>query len=267
MAFVRVAVALLIPEPVAGELDVLRRALGESRLERLATHITVASPVNLRGPAALAETLAILRRAVGHQDDPLAVLLGPVTSFEPETPTIHLAVQGDLERLAELRAAILAGPLNRAQDRPFIPHVTLLPYADAELVAAARHALAGYRAETTLHRLALLVEEPGPKGRAWRTLADIDFGGVRVVGRGGLEVELTSSSVIDPEAAQTLAVDPVDAAGAGVVVTARREAVVVGVAWNGRCVTAPEAAGHGIDGLLESELAWRLSRMVSRSPR
>ncbi|MBA2283342.1 MAG: 2'-5' RNA ligase family protein, partial [Acidimicrobiia bacterium] len=48
MARHRIAVALLVPQPQAAELDGLRRALGAAERERVPPHITLASPVNLR---------------------------------------------------------------------------------------------------------------------------------------------------------------------------------------------------------------------------
>ena len=256
----RVAVALMIPEPFATEVDVLRRALGEPRLERLAPHLTLIPPLNLKGMPAMSGALAALRSAAGAQAGPLGLTLGPVTSFEPITPTIHLAVAGMLERLEQLRSASGVGALARTAERPFVPHVTLLAYADAELIRSARVALANYRADPQLDRIVLLVDEPGPAGRTWRALADVRFAGVRVVGRGGLEVELTTSTLLDPEAADALDVDPDAALGGEVVTTARREGRVVGVAWPGAMKVASEATGHGIDDLLQAELAWRLSQ-------
>ena len=44
----RIGVVLLVPQPLATELDGLRRALGAAERPRVAPHLTLVSPINLR---------------------------------------------------------------------------------------------------------------------------------------------------------------------------------------------------------------------------
>ena len=63
---VRLAVALLVPEPAATEIDGLRRALGDPGLAKVVPHITLVTPVNIavdRVPDVLADLRAARRRA------------------------------------------------------------------------------------------------------------------------------------------------------------------------------------------------------------
>ena len=125
MARHRIAVALLVAQPLATELDGIRRALGAAERERVAPHATLVSPINLRDEPLLA-ALDLVRTAA-EASGPLRLTLGPATTFAPVTPTVHLAVGGeDLDGLLALRASIVAkAPLLRDEPHEFVPHVTL----------------------------------------------------------------------------------------------------------------------------------------------
>jgi 2'-5' RNA ligase len=86
----RLGVVLLVPPPWAAEIDGLRRALGDGALGRIAPHLTLVPPVNVREedvPAAL----AVLRSAAAEVDGPsLVVRLGPAATFSPENPVVYL---------------------------------------------------------------------------------------------------------------------------------------------------------------------------------
>src|ERR1019366_7453279 len=94
-----------------------------------------------------------------------------------------------------------------------------------------------------LRRVHLLHEIHTDGHRRWVPLADAAFGDPVIIGRGVLDLELTRSQLVDPEAASILAGVPSPVAdsliGAPVVrrlvVTGRREGAVVavGAAWMG----------------------------------
>ena len=67
MARHRIAVALLVPQPLATELDGIRRALGASERTRVVPHLTLVPPVNL-GDALLQAGLDLIRRAAAGCD-------------------------------------------------------------------------------------------------------------------------------------------------------------------------------------------------------
>lgn len=263
-----VAVALLVPQPAARDVAVLRAALGARDLERVPPHLTLVPPFSLRG-ADLPAALAVLRAAAGDSR-PLRVRLGPVATFSPVTPTVHLAVgppdagdaagnaaddgsDGDdqpdaLVELRRLRDAVDRAPFARQARHPFVPHVTLLEQAPLHRIRAARLALSAVAIPARLGRITLLSEVRAAGGdRRWVPFADVDLGGLRTLGRGGLPIELSRGTLLDPEARATLdlrvgsAADaaPDDAAdaddGAGgtgpVVVVARMAGEVVGAAW------------------------------------
>lgn len=198
----RLGVALLIPQPVAAEIDALRRAVGDEDVTRIAPHVTLVPPVNVREEE-VDDAIAVVQRAAASVP-PLRLALGPVTTFSPVSPTLHLAVGGDVDGVHRLRDAVFVPPLERALTHDFVPHVTLIegtPHIEAGLVA-----LAGYVTEVVVSSVHLLRETRDADGvRIWRPVADATLGArPAVIGRGGLELELTTSSGLAPDAAAWL---------------------------------------------------------------
>jgi GNAT superfamily N-acetyltransferase len=169
----------------------------------------------------------------------LSLRLGPPETFLPDSPVLYLAVGGDLEGLGHVRDAVFVRPLSRSLTWPFVPHVTLLDGADPAVIEAATTLLGDYRTEATISRICLLQEVRGPAGRTWTVVADACFGRPAIVGTGSpLALELVRSQLVDPEAAALLEAEGAAAGGPNdahyptrqLVVTARREGDVVGVA-------------------------------------
>jgi len=264
----RLAVALIIPDPPAGEIDGLRRALGSGALGRIPAHVTLVPPVNV-GDDLLDEALRVARLAAARVP-PLRLALGPVATFWPKNPTIYLSVGGDLTEIGRLRDLSGAGPLARPTTQPFVPHVTLSQSVEAGHIPHVVAALGPYRATTTIERVHVLREH---EGHRWLPLADAVLGGPTVVGRGGLPLELTVGDVLDPDAAALDAASCASFASDGdglaparrrrpFVVTARREGEVVGVAVGltddelllDRLVVDAAARGQGIGSRILAEV-------------
>lgn len=229
MARQRLGVVLLVPQPLATQIDGVRRALGDGALARIPPHITLVPPVNVAErdlPAAFAAV-----RSAAAASPPLALRLGPVTTFQPVNPVAYLAVDGAapmMEALVSLRAACLTGPLERSQDHDFVPHVTVADEQTPARLEAAVTALKSFSADVTIDRVHVLAEQPG---RVWVPIADMPLGDREaVVGRGSLPLELVVSGRPDVEAASLLAVEH-EPAGLPFAVTGRRNGVVVAAAW------------------------------------
>ncbi len=216
MGRVRLGVALLVPPPLDGEVDGLRRALGDGSLGRIPAHLTLVPPVNVREDR-LGEALAVLRRAAAATR-PFPLTLGPPATFLPDNPTLYLAVADDIAVRA-LRDRVFVDPLARSLTWPFVPHVTLADEADPDRIAAALVGLAEYKVDVTFRRLHLLREGPG---RIWTPIADATFAAPVVIGRGGLPVELTVGEGLDPDASRL--------GTTRLVVTARVDGAVAGYA-------------------------------------
>lgn len=223
----RLGVALLLPPPVASEVDGLRRALGDPSLGRIPPHLTLVPPVNVAG-GRLGDALGVLRRAAA-ETAPFVVELGPPATFLPDNPVVYLDVGGDAGAVRALRDRVSQAPLERATSWPFVPHVTVADSARPDATEAALVALGDYRAEVRFERLHLLREGPG---RVWEPIADAPFHAPAVVGRGGLALELSVARHLDPEAAALVREAE---GGEPFAVTARRDQRVVGVAagWVG----------------------------------
>ncbi|MBV8980891.1 MAG: GNAT family N-acetyltransferase [Acidimicrobiia bacterium] len=194
----RLGVALLLPAPFDREVDALRRACDDGALGRIPSHLTLVPPVNVRDDA-MTDTLRVLRGAAASVGA-FTLQLGPPATFQPDSPTVYLAVSGPgFEALGRLRGSVFVPPLERPLTWPFVPHVTLADEMAPDRIAAAVAALAGYRATVTFERVHLLEETKTAKGRLWHPIADAPFAPPAVVGRGGIELELTVSERPDPD--------------------------------------------------------------------
>lgn len=225
----RIGVVLLVPQPLATELDGLRRALGAEERERIPTHLTLVSPTNVRDRDLLV-ALDHVRRAAAASG-PLELALGPAVSFAPVTPTVHLAVGGPGEQgLAELHTALTSSPpLDRPRELEWVPHVTLAQeVVPAERIDPVCAAFGAWQATVTIERVHVLRQQTD---RSWVPIADARLGPPAVVGRGGVEIELTVTDRPDPEAAALLAVDSAADDGRPWAVTARVGGRVAGAAW------------------------------------
>lgn len=209
----RLAVALLAPPREAAEVEVLRRAVGLAEPFHVPPHLTLVPPVNV-GDDDLPAALAVLRR-VATSSDPLQLDVGPVDTFRPETPTLHLAVGGpDLDLLRSLRGHLRSGPFDRPDVWPFQPHVTISEHAEDATIDAGLVAFAALRQRWELTALHLLEQHRyGPDhplhgGAHWVPVREEPFGRPSVVGRGGPEVVLRTVGTVEPGVARLLDVDP-----------------------------------------------------------
>jgi 2'-5' RNA ligase len=239
---------LVLPPPVAAEVDGLRRAVGEGNVGAIPPHITLVPPVNV-APSALDQALAVVRDAAAASP-PLSVVLGPAATFWPATPVLYLSVHGDLDGVQRLHDAFEAGPWARPTTWPFVPHVTIAQDVAPALIPAAVELLASYRREATITGLHVMREE---LDASWKLLDDATLSARRVVGRGGLEVVLDAAGALDPQVARRLAgVLRPQASPFGI--SARREGDAVGAAtgatdgalWLDQLVVDPGARHQGV---------------------
>jgi 2'-5' RNA ligase len=233
---------LLVPRPVADEVDGLRRACGSDAVESIPPHLTLVPPVNVREED-LASGVARLRDAAS-QFRPLQLELGPPATFHPVTPVAYLAVDGPEESttaLHRLRERVFRPPFERELTHEFHPHVTLAEELAPERIEQVLVALADYRATVVFEGVHLLEEQRRDDGvRVWEPIDEAPFSAPAVVGRGGLETELTTTDTTPVESAALEEREwplagrrrfgPAVGAPRPLVVTARRDGVAVGVA-------------------------------------
>ena len=165
MARRRFAVALLIPPPVSIEVDGLRRALGDRQLGRIEAHITIVPPINLRDEE-VADALAVVQEAASRRG-PMELTIGPLATFGEQSPVRFLAV-APWEPVEALHRACLTGVLDRPEDRPFHPHVTVdIAGGPRGGTDPAVEVLRHYAAEVLIDRVSVL--EHDPERRRWET--------------------------------------------------------------------------------------------------
>lgn len=229
MARQRLGVVLLVPQPLATQIDGVRRALGDGALARIPPHLTLVPPVNVAErdlPSAMATV-----RAAATGIEPLSLTVGPVATFLPVNSVAYLQVSGASQQMAalgDLRERCLDGPLARDVHHEFVPHVTVADELASARLQQAVDVLGHFTADVSFDRVHVLAEQPG---RVWVPVADTMLGRApSVVGRGGLPLELSITGRPDIETAALLAID---GAGAGrpFAVAARRDGTVVGGSW------------------------------------
>jgi 2'-5' RNA ligase len=169
----RLGVALLVPPPVATEIDGLRRALGDGALGRIPAHMTLVPPVNVP-EAAMTDAVAVLRDAA-RNTGPIDVRIGPAATFAPVTPVVYLAVGGDAEAVHAvhaLRDRVFRPPLARTLTHPFVPHVTVADDLVPARIPSAVAALADFVVDVRIASVHLLEER---RGHVWEPIAEAPF--------------------------------------------------------------------------------------------
>jgi 2'-5' RNA ligase len=170
----RLAVALVVPPPVAFEIDGLRRALGDRQLGRIDPHITVIPPINVREEE-IADALAVVQAAASGRE-PLELTLGPVETFGPTSPVRFLAVE-PWDPVVDLYRACWTGVLDREEKRSFHPHVTVdIDGGPRDGDDPALQVLRHYGATVTIDRVTVLEHVDDPEQRRWEPYLSYRFG-------------------------------------------------------------------------------------------
>jgi 2'-5' RNA ligase len=187
------------PAGLVHQLRAVRDLVGGPAGERIVPHVTVVPPFNL-GSDGYPELRRTLRDAA-TATEPFDLTLGPVSSFAPQNPTLHLRVGGGAcpgGPLDELWRRLRRGPMDRPVRHPFVPHLTLRRRTAEEVTDAAPLVLPGVLRPWGVDRLQLLEQLHVEAETVWRTVAEEPFGGPVVVGRGGVELALRTIGVVEP---------------------------------------------------------------------
>ena len=126
----RLGVVLLVPQPLATEIDGVRRALGDERA-RAHRARTSRSCRRSTSPSATCRAPSRVVRTAASTIAPLTLRIGPVATFAPVNPVAYLQVGGEpqvLEALERLRVVVPPGsaraPVRRTSSSPTSPSPT-----------------------------------------------------------------------------------------------------------------------------------------------
>lgn len=164
-------VAIAIADPFARELQDWRRRLGDPLADRVPTHVTLLPPTELAGHS-LDEVEQHLC-SVAETFEPFGIHLHGSGSFRPVSPVAFVCLVEGAPECQKLEAHVRSGPLSRAVDFDYHPHVTVAHDVPDEALDRAERELAGYDARFPVWGFSLY--EHGPDA-IWRPQRDYVFG-------------------------------------------------------------------------------------------
>ena len=218
----RLFVAVVLRDELAARVDGVRLGLGSSEVGRLPPHITLVAPFN-----APRDDLAGLLQRLRHLAEastPSSCLLGPIRQFARALPVAYLAVDDPthaLVGLAEAARATVRGANAQPDGSVFVPHVTVANRVAPDVADAATVALGHFRAPLEIDGFSLLARDPDAAEHRWREIADFVLGRPLVRGRGGIELVLSRTRMLDPVVAERAGGGSLAIVGAPWAITAR----------------------------------------------
>jgi 2'-5' RNA ligase len=102
--------------------------------DHLPAHITILPPRQLSGTED--QAMEMLRQEIPKLDA-FSVRLGEVETFFPMTPTVFIRVAKSAHRIREMHDRLNIGPLESAENWPFMPHVTIVKMSELGQAQAA----------------------------------------------------------------------------------------------------------------------------------
>ena len=118
----------------AGEfVEQLRQEL-HPELPDFPVHLTILPPRHLQGSEHSA--LETLEEVCG-QVEPFEITLGEAETFVPVTPTVFIRIEHAAQRMHELHDRLNTNVLRAQEEWPYIPHLTIVKLANANLARQA----------------------------------------------------------------------------------------------------------------------------------
>jgi 2'-5' RNA ligase len=171
-----IGVVVDLPEPVAGQLRLVRTEVGDTDGETIHPHVTLLPPRLIARERAEEATEHLCR--VAARTAPFRVDLAGTDTFRPISPVVFVRVTGPVAELTALQSAVCSGPLDGALVYRFHPHVTVAHRLDDDALDRAAKLLTDYTASFTAD--SFVVYEKEIDG-SWRQRRRIAFGGEPVV--------------------------------------------------------------------------------------
>jgi len=142
---VTIGVVLDLPQPHADFLRQRRADFGDPMAAQISPHITLLPPTPV--PEGEDQAIQDHLRAVAALTAPVRVVLSGTGSFRPVSPVVFVQLEQGAQQCADLQRLLRTGPLKRALDFDYHPHVTVAHHLDDAALDRAETELADYRAE------------------------------------------------------------------------------------------------------------------------
>ncbi len=166
-----IGVAVGVPEPWGGFLNECRARAGDPQAAYVPTHLTLLPPTEV--PAGRLDEIDRHLAKAAADAEPFILHLRGTGTFRPITDVVFVAVAAGIGECERLQAAIRSGPLDRAINYPYHPHITVAHDVPPEQLDRAFDELADFEAKFGVDSFTLF--EHGSDGR-WRPQQDFPLG-------------------------------------------------------------------------------------------
>lgn len=165
-------VAITIPEPHGASLQDAREQFGDPLARFIPPHVTLLPPTEI-APEALADFAAHLQEvAYGYASFPMR--LSGTGTFRPVSPVVFVQVSTGISECEILETAVRSGPVERALEFNYHPHVTVAHNVAEGALDSAFDGLADFRCDFQVTSFELY--DQGDDG-VWRPLDSFTLGG------------------------------------------------------------------------------------------
>jgi len=164
-------VAILLPEPIAGEMRTWRERVQDPGARTIPPHVTLLPPTRI-DPGDLPD----IHR---HLDDvaalatPFEIHLSGTGTFRPISQVVFVAVATGISYCELMEAELRSGPLERELEFPYHPHVTVAHDVPEEMLDQAYGGLAGYEARFVVDEFTVFEQDAAG---AWQPAQHFPFG-------------------------------------------------------------------------------------------
>ncbi len=116
-------VAVAIPQPHASVLTMWRRRIGDPAADLVFPHVTLLPPTPVAADAMPDVEEHLVKAALSIE--PFTMHLAGTGTFRPTSPVVFIQIATGVSQCEILEQAVRCGPLTRALDFPYHPHVTV----------------------------------------------------------------------------------------------------------------------------------------------
>ncbi|MDQ4490247.1 2'-5' RNA ligase family protein [Sinomonas sp. ASV486] len=164
-----VGVILEFPDRIAEDLRGWRESFGDSLADLIPAHITLVTTTETDDWEATERHV----RAVASRMHPFRVRLQGTGSFRPVSPVVYVNVAEGFDECVRLHRELQKGPLARALQFPYHPHVTVAHDLQPERLDEAQNALKSYSESFTVASMGLYEHD---SDGLWQLKEELDFG-------------------------------------------------------------------------------------------